>query len=83
MLLYTLRVGGGKGSGFRFAIRRFVAFERLENFWCSVTVMNCVIVQELGPFSRGRDNVFGIAALYGLGGPGIESRWERGFPDRP
>jgi len=36
----------------------------------------------------GRDNVLGIATSYGLGGPGIESRWGGGGifrtrPDRP
>ena len=45
-------------------------FERLENFWCSVTVRNCVTLQELGPFIRGRDNVFGIITHYGLGRSG-------------
>ena len=28
----------------------------------------------------GRDSSVGIATHYGLGGPGIESRWGRGFP---
>jgi hypothetical protein len=28
----------------------------------------------------GRDSVHGIATRYGLGGPGIESRWERDYP---
>jgi hypothetical protein len=28
----------------------------------------------------GRDSVVGIATRYGLDGPGIESRWGRGFP---
>jgi len=27
-----------------------------------------------------RDNIVGIATSYGLGCPGIESRWSRGFP---
>jgi len=29
----------------------------------------------------GAGSVVGIATGYGLDGPGIESRWERGFPD--
>jgi hypothetical protein len=29
---------------------------------------------------KGRDSVIGIATGYGLGGPGIESRWGRDFP---
>jgi hypothetical protein len=29
---------------------------------------------------RGPGNVVGIATGYGLDGPGIESRWGRGFP---
>jgi hypothetical protein len=42
----------------------------------------------LGPWKRlseGRDNVFGIAARYGLDGPGIEYRWGRdiSFLSRP
>ena len=28
----------------------------------------------------GRDSSVGIATRYGLGGPGIESRWWRDFP---
>jgi hypothetical protein len=28
----------------------------------------------------GRDSAVGIATRYGLQGPGIESRWEQGFP---
>ena len=28
----------------------------------------------------GRDSAGGIATRYGLHGPGIESRWGRGFP---
>ena len=28
----------------------------------------------------GRDSSVGIATRYGLGGPGIESRWGRDFP---
>ena len=28
----------------------------------------------------GQDSVYGIADLYGLDGPGIESRWGRDFP---
>ena len=28
----------------------------------------------------GRDNAVGIATLYGLDGPGIETRWGRDFP---
>jgi len=28
----------------------------------------------------GRDSSVGIATRYGLGGPGIESRWRRDFP---
>ena len=33
----------------------------------------------------GRDSSVGIATLYGLNGPGIESRWRRDFsqPSRP
>ena len=31
-------------------------------------------------FLVGRDSVVGIATRYGLGGPGIESRWGRDFP---
>jgi hypothetical protein len=33
----------------------------------------------------GRDSVVGLATRYGLGGPGIESRWGRDFqqPSRP
>jgi len=27
-----------------------------------------------------QDSSFGIAILYGLDGPGIESRWEQGIP---
>ena len=30
--------------------------------------------------SVGRDSAVGIATCYGLGGPGIESRWRRDFP---
>ena len=30
--------------------------------------------------SRGRDSSVGIATLYELGGPGIESRWGQDFP---
>ena len=30
--------------------------------------------------SKGRDSSVGIATRYGLGGPGIESRWWRDFP---
>ena len=30
--------------------------------------------------STGRDSAIGIATRYGLDGPGIESRWGRGFP---
>jgi hypothetical protein len=32
---------------------------------------------------RGPGSVVGIATRYGLGGPGIDSRWERGFPHPP
>ena len=32
------------------------------------------------PRNRGRDISVGIAARYGLQGPGIESRWRRDFP---
>jgi hypothetical protein len=28
----------------------------------------------------GRDRIVGVATRYGLVGPGIESRWGRGFP---
>jgi len=31
----------------------------------------------------GRDSSVCTAARYGLGGPGIESRWRRGFPHPP
>jgi hypothetical protein len=34
----------------------------------------------LHPLQRGPDSVVGIANGYGLDGPGIESRWGRGFP---
>ena len=30
--------------------------------------------------NAGRDSVVGIATRYGLGGPGVESRWGRDFP---
>jgi hypothetical protein len=30
--------------------------------------------------NKGRDSSAGIATRYGLDGPGIESRWGRGFP---
>ena len=30
----------------------------------------------------GMDSVVSIATRYGLGGPGIESRWRRDFPHR-
>ena len=30
--------------------------------------------------TRGSGSIVGIATAYGLDGPGIESRWERGFP---
>jgi len=31
-------------------------------------------------YRQGRNSSDGIAARYGLDGPGIESRWERDFP---
>ena len=36
-------------------------------------------------FIVSRDSSVGVAARYGLGGPGIESRWRRDFlhPSRP
>jgi hypothetical protein len=35
--------------------------------------------------TSGLGSIVGIATAYGLGGPGIESRWERDFlhPSRP
>ena len=35
----------------------------------------------LGKLMCGPGSVVGIATGYGLDGPGIESRWERDFPD--
>ena len=31
-------------------------------------------------YVKGRDSSVGIATVYGLDGPGIESRWKRDFP---
>jgi hypothetical protein len=55
-------------------------FLAIRKPWCFVTVRNCVTLQELGPFGRGRDNVVGIATRYLLDGPRIESRWRQDFP---
>jgi hypothetical protein len=38
-----------------------------------------MIISQYSVKMRGRDKVVGRATLYGLEGPGIESRWERDF----
>ena len=46
------------------------------NMYLYIRIFNLVTLS----FNVGRDNSVGIATLYGLDGPGIESRWGRDFP---
>jgi hypothetical protein len=45
----------------------------------TVTVLICV--RKVPGYNVGRDSSVGIATRYGLGGPRIESRWGRNFPN--
>ena len=46
----------------------------------SSTLATQVVTIFTNRFNVSRDSVVGIATRYGLGGPGIESRWRRNFP---
>ena len=45
-----------------------------------LVVIRLVEIHTYHPKSRGPSSVVGIATDYGLDGPGIESQWERDFP---
>jgi len=49
---------------------------RQKRVWFSNAsrIRGCMVLE------KGRDSVVGIATRYELDGPGIESRWGRGFP---
>ena len=49
----------------------------------SVDIRQDMQISNVCAYTVGRDGVIGVAASYGLDGPGIESRWRRDFPNPP
>jgi hypothetical protein len=73
-------------EGQRFSLRTQVSCLKMYNDQLNAQVSKFILfIYSLLPymFRRGRDSSVGIATGYGLGGPGIESRWVRDFSHKP
>ena len=79
-LLRVPNFGVSRGSKMQLNTRttgdQRIKYIKYTNIWAvSGLYLNFII-----KYTTGLDSSVGIATLYGLDGPGIESRWRRDFP---